>query len=144
MKVTVETLVFSSAFYTLWTILCLIYSIPKGIMASSIFITSLFGWMLTKRAEEAVNSHQLIILAMQVISCNFLCQLRSPISYKDTLCFSIKNYNWLLLFQHFQENCNQWGETSDQWSFPSAGHLWPLKCRHWALLARPPDLQNQF
>lgn len=36
-------------------------------MVSSIFITSLFGWVLTKWAEQIVNSHTLIILAVHLL-----------------------------------------------------------------------------
>lgn len=63
--VTVETWVFSSAFYFANYTLFNIFHI-KRYNGFFHFLASLFGWMLTKRAAQTVNSHQWVILAVQL------------------------------------------------------------------------------
>lgn len=65
MTVTVETWVLSSAFSS---VNC---DMTKGIIVTSISIAFVFGWMLSKRAVQTVNSHQRIILAISVFPATF-------------------------------------------------------------------------
>jgi phosphatidate phosphatase APP1 len=97
------------------TLSVLIDSTSKGIMVSSIFVTSLFGWMLTKGAEQMVNSY------WWELHPTVLYISESPINYIAILCSCIKNHRQLPPSQHFQ-NCYPEGETSDGWPLSSAGH----------------------
>lgn len=56
-------------------------------MVSSICVTTLSGWTLTQRAKLIVNSHQQVILALQLFPTVLYA------SEGAILCFSIRNHN---------------------------------------------------